>query len=196
MNASLIIRINLKRTKSDSAGHLRKFPKRLASSKENNESPKKRFLKGYPTPKKCPLCTTPEILLLKLKKNSYHLVQLKITSNSTSVKPTDFRAIMVAAIHQIITIIIIIYNLLNSRLYQPGEPQNETHRKRKERQVLRPCQRTKKVMEHESDGDINYNWCARNGPQCFSKRAKRVRSRKTIRDYLNNSTTEIGQNTE
>ena len=29
----------------------------------------------------------------------------------------------------------------------------------KKRQVIRPCQRTKKAVEHEGDSNINYNWC-------------------------------------
>ena len=42
----------------------------------------------------------------------------------------------------------------NSRLCRPGEPQRENQRKWKERQVLiRPCQRTKKAMAHESEVD-------------------------------------------
>ena len=45
----------------------------------------------------------------------------------------------------------------------------ETQRKLKERQVLRPCQRTKKVIKHEGDSDTNYNWCTREGPQSFNE---------------------------
>ena len=33
----------------------------------------------------------------------------------------------------------------------------------KERQVLEPCQGTKKAVEHKSDGDTNYNWYAKKG---------------------------------
>ena len=35
----------------------------------------------------------------------------------------------------------------NSVLCRPGEPQSENQRKRKERQILRPCKRIKKVMD-------------------------------------------------
>ena len=37
-------------------------------------------------------------------------------------------------------------------------------RKRKERQVLEPCQRTKKVVERVGDGDTNCNWSTWNDP--------------------------------
>ncbi len=29
-------------------------------------------------------------------------------------------------------------------------------------------------MQHESDGDTNYDWCARNSPQRLSKRAEKI----------------------
>ena len=39
----------------------------------------------------------------------------------------------------------------------------------KDRKIHRPCQRTIKAVEHEVDGDINYNWYTWNGPQCFGE---------------------------
>ena len=36
-------------------------------------------------------------------------------------------------------------NLLNSGLCRPGRPLSENQRKQKERQILEPCQRTKKM---------------------------------------------------
>ena len=45
--------------------------------------------------------------------------------------------------------------------------------KRKEIYVLRSCQRNKKAMEHESDGDATYNWRARNNPLWFGEGAGR-----------------------
>ena len=36
----------------------------------------------------------------------------------------------------------------------------KNQRKRKERQVLGPCSRTKKSVEYEGVGDTNCNWCA------------------------------------
>ena len=53
-----------------------------------------------------------------------------------------------------------------------------------------------KVMEHESDGNANYNWCARNGPQRFGKGTGRVENLRTSRDHPNYSIIKIGQNTE
>ena len=54
---------------------------------------------------------------------------------------------------------------------------SENQRKRKERQVFRHCQRTEKAMEYESDGNIDYNWCAWNDPQKLDKKAGRVTNR-------------------
>ena len=49
-------------------------------------------------------------------------------------------------------------NPLSSGLSRAGGPQNENQRKWKGRQVLRPYQITKKVMEHDDDDDDNtYN---------------------------------------
>ena len=45
-------------------------------------------------------------------------------------------------------------NLPYSGFGNPGRPQRENQRKRKERQVFRPWQKTKKSMEHKSDGVI------------------------------------------
>ena len=44
---------------------------------------------------------------------------------------------------------------------------------KKKRQVLRPCSRIKKAVEHESDGDTDCNWCARKGPHRLGKEARR-----------------------
>ena len=46
---------------------------------------------------------------------------------------------------------------MNRGQYRPNGLESENQRKRKERQVLRPCRRTKKVIEHEVDCDTNYN---------------------------------------
>ena len=55
-------------------------------------------------------------------------------------------------------------NRPNRRLCNPGWPQSENQKKVKERKkVLRPCQRTKKVMGHESDGYTINNVCAQKG---------------------------------
>ena len=49
-------------------------------------------------------------------------------------------------------------NLPFNRLWHLREPQSKNQRKWQKRQVLRPCQRTKKVVKYEGDGDTNYNW--------------------------------------
>ena len=45
-----------------------------------------------------------------------------------------------------------------SRLCCLSGLQRENQRKRKERQVFKPCQRTKKAVELESDGDTNWSY--------------------------------------
>ena len=47
-----------------------------------------------------------------------------------------------------------------SGLCHPGRSQNKNLKKQKERKALEPCQRTKKAMKHEDDGDNNCVWCA------------------------------------
>ena len=66
----------------------------------------------------------------------------------------------------------------------------------KKRQVLRPCQRTKKAVEQVSDGDTNCSWYTWNDSHKLSKGAGKVGNRRTNRDYPNYSIVEIGQNTE
>ena len=50
---------------------------------------------------------------------------------------------------------------------------------RKEIQVLRPCQRTKKTVKHEADGDTSCNWPTWNGLQRVRKVSERVGDQKT-----------------
>ena len=66
-------------------------------------------------------------------------------------------------------------------------------KKKKEKQVIRPCQRTKNVIEHESDGDTNYDWCTRNDLHSLGKATERAENRKTCRDYPNNNVTKIAR---
>ena len=56
-------------------------------------------------------------------------------------------------------------NFAYSGLYRHSGPQNENQRKQKERQVLRPCQRTEKVVENEGDSNPNCIWRTWNDPQ-------------------------------
>ena len=68
--------------------------------------------------------------------------------------------------------------------------------KRKKRQVLWPCLRTKIAVKHQGDGDTNCKCRTLNGPQLFEKVTERVRNRRTNRDYPDYSIVEIGQNIE
>ena len=83
-------------------------------------------------------------------------------------------------------------NLANSGQCHPGRAQREHERKRKERQVLKPYWKIRK-----SNGTRKWccNGCARDDPQNLSKRAARIRNRRTITDHSNYSI-KIGQNTE
>ena len=65
-----------------------------------------------------------------------------------------------------------------------------------EKRELRPCEKTKKAVEHEDDGDTNSDWCARNDLQKLDKRAGRVRNQGTSQDHSNYSIIEIGRMTE
>ena len=69
------------------------------------------------------------------------------------------------------------WNLLSSG------PKSENQRKRKEKHVLRPCQRNKKCIEHESDGDTNCNWWAWNDFQRLDKGSRRVGIQKKTSEH-------------
>ena len=64
---------------------------------------------------------------------------------------------------------------LNSELCRLGVLRSENQSNRKERQVLRPCQRNKRAINHESDGDTNCNCFAWNDSQGTGKGTGRVR---------------------
>ena len=51
-------------------------------------------------------------------------------------------------------------------------------------------------MKHESNGDTNYNWSARNGPQRLGKGTGRAGNQKASRDHPIYGITKISQNTE
>ena len=51
-------------------------------------------------------------------------------------------------------------------------------------------------MEHEVRGNTNYKQCDWNNPQRFGNGTRRLRNQRTSRDYPDNSTIKIGQNTE
>ena len=54
----------------------------------------------------------------------------------------------------------------------------------------------KKTMEHESDGDTNYNWGALYSYQKIDKGTGGLGNKKSNGDHLNYSIIKIGQNTE
>ena len=54
----------------------------------------------------------------------------------------------------------------------------------------------KKTMEHEGDGDINYNWSTWNNTKKIGKRTRRLRDKKTSGNYPVYSIIKVGQNTE
>ena len=56
-------------------------------------------------------------------------------------------------------------NLLYKGFFHPNGPQCENKRKRKGRQVLRPCLRNEKGEEYEGYSDTNCSWHAWNGSQ-------------------------------
>ena len=82
-------------------------------------------------------------------------------------------------------------NLLNSGFCRPSGPQSENQRKRKESQVFRPCQRTKKHVEIKGDNDSNCNWRAWKGLLRLEKRTGRVGNQRTNRGHTDYSIIEI-----
>ena len=59
-------------------------------------------------------------------------------------------------------------------------------------QVLRPCQRTEKAVEHEGDGDTNGDWSTWNGPQKIGKRTVKFQNQRSNQNYPDNGIVEIG----
>ena len=51
-------------------------------------------------------------------------------------------------------------------------------------------------MDHEGDGNTNYNWYTWNNPQNIVKRTTRLRNQKTSKEHSDYSIIKIGQNTE
>ena len=78
-----------------------------------------------------------------------------------------------------------------SRLCRFSGPQSESQRKRKRRQVLELCKRTKKAVEYESEGDAKCNWGTWNDSQSLGKGIERVENREINRDHPNYSIVEI-----
>ena len=89
---------------------------------------------------------------------------------------------------QIIIIIIIITKrekLPNYGLCRAGGPQSQNHRKRKNRQVLRPFLKNLEFIEYKGVGDTNCNWCAWKISKKLVKRVRRVGNLRKNRDHLN-----------
>ena len=61
-------------------------------------------------------------------------------------------------------------NLLNSGHWRPSALDWVNQRKRKYRQVPKPCWRTKKTIERKVSGETNRSWRARNDVQRLGKR--------------------------
>ena len=72
----------------------------------------------------------------------------------------------------------------------------ENKRKRKDRQILRRCRRTRKAVGHVGDGDTNSNSCAWYRPQDLGEMTGGLGNQRNFRDHLDKSIAEIGQNTE
>ena len=87
-------------------------------------------------------------------------------------------------------------NLVNCGLYRPGGPQTENQRKRKQRQPLRPCQRTKKAMERKGEGDTTCNWWTWHILKKAWKEAGKVGNLRTNWDHPDYNIIIIGLNRE
>ena len=59
-------------------------------------------------------------------------------------------------------------NLPYTEIFRISTRQGENQRKKNERQILWPCQRTKKAVKHKIDTGTNCNWHVWNDPQKFS----------------------------
>ena len=86
-------------------------------------------------------------------------------------------------------------NLLSCGFCRPGGSMSGNQRKRKQKKVLGPSQRTNKVVEDENDDDTSCNCRSWNSPQKLGEGTGRVGNRRTNRDHSKNSTVKIGKNT-
>ena len=66
----------------------------------------------------------------------------------------------------------------------------------KKDKYLKPCYRTEKSMEYESDSDTNSNRRTWYSHQKIGKGTGGLGNKRTSEDYLNYSTVKIGQNTD
>ena len=75
-------------------------------------------------------------------------------------------------------------------LHLTTERKNKKKIKR-ETQVLGPCLRMKKAVEHEGDYDTNYDWQTWNGPQMLGKGTGRIGNQSSNQDHLDYRIVEI-----
>ena len=87
-------------------------------------------------------------------------------------------------------------NLQNCGLCCPGWPQSENERMWKEGWVPGHCLGIEKTEEHESNDNINCNWCSWYCHQGISIRTRRLGNNRTSGDHPNSCVIEIDQNTE
>ena len=88
-------------------------------------------------------------------------------------------------------------NQSNIRIYCVRGLKSENWIKLKERQVLRPCSRTKeKHLEPEDHRGTNFNRCSLNGLQRLCEEAGRIGSSSRLWDYRDLSAVRVSQNTD
>ena len=72
----------------------------------------------------------------------------------------------------------------------------KNQRKRKKRQILRPCRRSEKAREHEGDGDTNCDRCTWDNLQKLNKKTGRVGNWRMSWNHPMYCIVKICQNTE
>ena len=82
----------------------------------------------------------------------------------------------------------------------PGKTRSKIKIKRKEINIWLDLawelKKKKETMEHESDGDTNYNWYTWNNPQMIGKGTGRLENKRASGDHPDYSIIKIGLNTE
>ena len=78
----------------------------------------------------------------------------------------------------------------------PADPRVKLKESEKKDTYLDLARELKKTMEHESDGDINCNWCARYSQQSIGTGTEGFGNITTSGDHSKDSIVEIGHNTE
>ena len=73
-----------------------------------------------------------------------------------------------------------------------ADRREKNQRKQTYWQAVRPRQKTKKVVEHEGNGNTNYNWRTWNGSQRFGMETRSVENQRTNCDDLDYNIVKIG----